>query len=105
MWEVVKLRAGPAISNFLTTNLHGPSLRTTQRQSKKGFQYVAGESADQFSHIGQTYAKLKAKYGIEGPVPFILAEDETSIRKMIRCPLCLNFLLDRVADQFKCLNI
>jgi hypothetical protein len=84
MWEVVKLRAGPAIANFLTTNLYGPSSSTTQWQLKKGFKYVVGENASQFCHIGETFSKLKEKYGIEGPVPFILAEDETSVQKMIR---------------------
>ncbi|CAM6094627.1 unnamed protein product [Calypogeia fissa] len=59
MWEVVKLRAGPVISNFLTRNLQGPSLSTTKRDIKKEFHYVAGESAVQFRHIGKTYGKLK----------------------------------------------
>ncbi|KAL3677703.1 hypothetical protein R1sor_020659 [Riccia sorocarpa] len=83
-WEVVKLRAGPQVANFLTKNLCGPSLETIRREQKKGFLYVAGESKQQFRHIGETYARLKAKLGIVGPVPFIIAEDETSVKKMIR---------------------
>jgi hypothetical protein len=83
MWEVVKMRAGLAISKFLTTNLHRPSFTTVQQQMQKRFRYVAGENAEQFAFIGQTYAKLKAKFGIQGLVPFILAEDEAFIRKMI----------------------
>ncbi|CAM6085926.1 unnamed protein product [Calypogeia fissa] len=84
MWEVVKLRVGPAISNFLTHNLCGPSISTIKRDGKKDFQYVVGESEDQFQHIAEMYAKLKEKLGIIGPVPVIIAEDETSIKKMIR---------------------
>ncbi|CAM6094641.1 unnamed protein product [Calypogeia fissa] len=83
-WEVVKLRAGPVISKFLTRNLQGPSLSTTKRDIKKEFHYIAGESAVQFRHIGKTYGKLKEQLGITGPVPFIIAEDETSVPKMIR---------------------
>jgi hypothetical protein len=52
MWEVVKMRAGPTISSFLTINLYRPSFTTVQRQMQKGFRYVAGENAEQFAFIG-----------------------------------------------------
>ncbi|KAL3686591.1 hypothetical protein R1sor_009165 [Riccia sorocarpa] len=84
MWEVVKLQAGPQVANFLTRNLHGPSLETIKRDQRQEFQYVAGENEAQFKHIAETYSRLKQKLNITGSVPFIIAEDETSVQKMLR---------------------
>ncbi|KAL3680273.1 hypothetical protein R1sor_023229 [Riccia sorocarpa] len=72
------------VANFLTRNLNGPSLATIKRDQRQEFQYVAGENEAQFKHIAETYSRLKQKLNIVGPVPFIIAEDETSIRKMLR---------------------
>lgn len=78
MWKVVKMRAGPQISTFLAHNLHGSSKITTQCDANKEVSLMAG-GVRKIS----TYVRLKAKLEISGPFPFLIFEDEMSIKKMV----------------------
>ena len=68
---------------FFALNFGGPSYDCTKRNHKKGIQFIAGEHASLFTAVAHIYKEAKATHGVEGPVPVILAEDETKVKSRI----------------------
>ena len=76
----MRIYGGRRLCDLFALNYAGPSFDTIRRECRKGVQFVAGEHADIFKSIARIYADAKAALGITGPVPVILAEDETKVR-------------------------
>lgn len=61
-------------------NYIGPSLSTVKRENRKGVQFISGEHKDMFANVAEIYCEAKHVHGIVGPIPVILAEDETKVK-------------------------
>ena len=69
--------------DLFALNFGGPSYDCTKRENKKGVQFIAGEHSTLFAAVAHIYREAKAAHGVEGPVPVILAEDETKVKSHI----------------------
>ena len=69
--------------DLFALNYDGPSYDTVKRDTRKGVHFVSGEHAQIFSNVADIYRKAKEAHGIVGPVPIILAEDETKVKGRI----------------------
>ena len=66
--------------NLFSLNFGGPNYSSIKRVNHKGVQFVPGEHADIFRSVAQIYKEAKEAHGIVGPIPVILAEDETKVK-------------------------
>jgi hypothetical protein len=79
LFEVVHNFGGTSTHNFLSSNLLGPVINTSQKIYKsEGFLYTIGLNEETFIHLSSILTKCKAKLGISGPIPFECSEDETA---------------------------
>ena len=78
--QAMRVYGGRRMCDLFALNFGGPALCTTKREDRKGVQFVAGEHEEIFASVAQIYRDAKVANGIEGPVPVILAEDETKIK-------------------------
>ena len=81
--QAVKLYGGRRLTDLFALNLLGPSLSTVKRASKKGMQFQAGFHLEIFEAIGEIYQQAIIAHNLEGPIPIILAEDETKVKSRI----------------------
>jgi hypothetical protein len=58
----------------------GPSYSQVKRYVKKGVQFILGEHVEIFYAVAEIYRDAKLAHNIVGPVPVILAEDETKVK-------------------------
>jgi len=65
-------------------NLDGPSISITLGQVRKSLTYIPREHKHIFEAVKNVYASYKAKHGIDGPIPVLLTEDETIVKKNVR---------------------
>ena len=66
--------------DIFSLNFVGPSYSQVKRDLSKGVQFIPGEHAEIFAAVAQIYKDAKAAHNIMGPVPVILAEDETKVK-------------------------
>lgn len=66
--------------NVFSLNYLGPNFSTIKRDHKKGAQFIPGKNSEIFVCVAEIYRKAKVALGITGPVPVILAEDETKVK-------------------------
>ena len=69
--------------DFFTLNYRGPSNSTTKRENRKGVVFVSGEHAEVFRSVAEIYKQAKDMHEIIGPVPVILAKDETKVKSRV----------------------
>ena len=81
--QAMKIYGGRRMCDLFALNFGGPSYDCTKRNNKKGIQFIAGEHASLFAVVAHIYKEAKATHGVEGPVPIILAEDETKVKSRI----------------------
>ena len=77
--QAMRIYGGRRLGDLFALNYAGPSYDTIRRDSRKGVLFILGEHADIFSSIASIYTDAKAVHGISGPIPVILAEDETKV--------------------------
>lgn len=78
--QAMKMYGGRRMCELFSLNYCGPNYSTTKRENQKGVQFVPGEHADIFKSVAEIYKNAKHAHGIVGPVPVILAEDETKVK-------------------------
>lgn len=81
--ETMRMFGGKRMCDLFALNYDGPSYDTVKRDTRKGVHFVSGEHAQIFSNVADIYRKAKEAHGIVGPVPIILAEDETKVKGRI----------------------
>ena len=54
-----------------------PLFSTIKRENRKGVQFVPGVHQPIFAEVARIYKLAKEAHGINGPVPVIVAQDET----------------------------
>lgn len=78
--EIMKIYGGRRMIDIFSLNFAGPSYSQVKRDLSKGVQFIPGEHAEIFAAVAQIYRDAKAAHNIMGPVPVILAEDETKVK-------------------------
>jgi hypothetical protein len=78
--RAMRIYGGRCLCDMFALNFAGPGFDTIRRECRKGVQFIAGEHADIFKSIALIYSHAKAAHGITGPIPVILAKDETKVR-------------------------
>ena len=81
--QAIKMYGGRRMCDLFSLNFGGPNYSFTKRVNQKGVQFVPGEHVDIFRSVAQIYKQAKETYGILGPIPVILAEDETKVKGRI----------------------
>ena len=81
--QAMRIYGGRRMCDLFTLNFGGPSYDCTKRENKEGVQFIAGEHSALFAAVADIYREAKANHGVEGPVPVILAEDETKVKARI----------------------
>ena len=81
--QAMRIYGGRRMCDLFALNFGGPSYDCTKRENKKGVQFIAGEHSVLFAAVAEIYREAKVTHGVEGPVPVILAEDETKVRSRI----------------------
>ena len=66
--------------DLFSLNYCRPSYSTTKKENKKGVRFIGGEHSEVFASVAEIYKDAKIAHGIVGPVPVILAEDETKVK-------------------------
>lgn len=69
--------------DLFALNFAGPNYSTIKRDLKKGVQFLPGEHAEIFAVVASIYRDAKIAHNIVGPVPVILAEDDTKVKGRI----------------------
>ena len=69
--------------NLFNLNFAGPNFYTIKRDIRKGMQFRPGEYKEIFAVVVGIYKDAKATLNIVGPVPVILAMDETKVKGRI----------------------
>ena len=75
--QAMRIYGGRCLCDLFSFNFAGPSYDSIQGESRKGAMFILGEHIDIFKSIASIYVEAKAAHGISGPIPVILAEDET----------------------------
>jgi hypothetical protein len=81
--QAMKMYGGKRMCDLFALNYAGPGYSTVKRDCRKGVQFVPGEHSQIFKAVAQIYADAKKVHGITGPVPVILAEDETKVKSRV----------------------
>lgn len=79
----MKVYEGKRMCNVFSLNYCGPNYSTIKRDHAKGVQFILGEHSEIFAAVAEIYRNAKAAHDITGPVPVILAEDETKVRGQV----------------------
>ena len=82
----LRITGGAHMYNFLRANLNLPHERTVRRwtQETQPRPFVPGVHRRNFEIIRDLYKDIMVLKGIEGPVPCLLAEDETAVNAVLR---------------------
>ena len=79
-YQVLLMLGGPKVANFVALNMCGPEIHTIYRWRKESaIDMKLGIHHENFKILAETYNQFLVKCGIKGPVPVLLAEDETAI--------------------------
>ena len=78
--EVMKVYGGCRMVDLFALNFAGASYSEVKRDVRKGIQFIPGEHSEIFAAVAQIYRDAKLAHNIVGPVPVILAEDETKVK-------------------------
>ena len=78
--EVMKVYGGRRMVDIFSLNYSGASYRQVKREGGKGVQFLPGEHSQIFAAMAQIYRDAKLSHNILGPVPVLLAEDETKVK-------------------------
>jgi hypothetical protein len=81
--QAMKVYGGRRMCDLFALNYSGPSYSTIRRDNKKGIQHVSGEHGEIFAIVADIYKDAKDAHEIIGPIPVILAEDETKVRSRV----------------------
>ena len=76
----MRIFGGRRLCNLFSLNFAGPSFDSIQRESRKGVMFLLGKHVEIFKIVANIYIDAKTILGIFGPIPIILAEDETKVR-------------------------
>ena len=74
---------GQRMYDLFSLNYVGPTYSTVKRDNKEGVQHVVGRHGEIFAALAKIYIDAKTAHGIIGPVPVILAKDETKVRSRV----------------------
>ena len=69
--------------DLFALNLKGPNYNTIKRQNQKSVHFMPSEHSSIFKAVAEIYSVAKVVHGISGPVPMILAGDETKVKNRI----------------------
>ena len=78
--QTMKMYGGRRMCDLFSLNFAGPNYSSIKCVNQKGVQFVPGEHIDIFRSVAQIYKEAKEAHKIQGPVPVILAEDETKVK-------------------------
>ena len=78
--HAMRIYGGRRLCDLFALNFVGPNFDSIRRDSRKEVMFVAGEHADISKCVASIYLDAKAMHGISGPIPVILAKDETKVR-------------------------
>ena len=78
--QAMKIYGGQRMCHFFSLNYCGPSYSTTKKINKTSIRFIGGEHSEIFASVAEIYKCAKIAHGIVGPVPVILAEDETKVK-------------------------
>ena len=81
--EAMKIYGSRRMCDLFALNYAGPSYSSIKRENKKGVKFIAGEHEALFAQISNIYVEAKKTHGVHGPIPIILAEDETKVKSRI----------------------
>lgn len=81
--QAMKVYGGRRMCDLFSLNFAAPSYSTVKRENIKGVRFVAGEHPLIFQSVARIYREAKNAHGVTGPVPIILAEDETKVKARI----------------------
>jgi hypothetical protein len=81
--QTMKIYGGRRMCDLFTLNFVGPSWSTVKRENQKGVQFMPGEHRQVFQFVAEVYRQAKLKCKVTGPIPMILAEDETKIKSRV----------------------
>lgn len=85
VFECLLTLGGPHVAEFVSLNFNGPHLDTIQRYRRANrFPIDIGVSARIFEHLSRVYKNAMDRLNIDGPVPFLCAEDETPVIAAVR---------------------
>jgi hypothetical protein len=83
IFEMILKHGGPQAHEFVRVNLEGPVLNTLRAVFRKeAFTSYAFLGEDVFRSLKEILLGQKRRLGIEGPIPFEVAEDETGVIKL-----------------------
>jgi hypothetical protein len=81
--QAMRIYGGKRMCDLFSLNFGGPSYDCAKRENKKGVQFIAGEHSSVFATVVEIYREAKKTHGLVGPIPIILAEDETKVKSRI----------------------
>jgi hypothetical protein len=81
--QTVKIYGGRRMCDLFSLNFVGPTYMTVKRENQKGVQFVPGEHREVFRCVAEIYKCAMVVHGVVGPIPVILAEDETKVKPRI----------------------
>ena len=81
--QAMKIYGGRRMCDFFPLNYCGPSYSTTKKINKTNVRFLGGEHSEFFASVAEIYKGAKLAHGIVGPIPVILAEDETKVKGRI----------------------
>ena len=79
--------------DLFSLNFGGPNYSFIKCVNQKDVQFVLGEHVDIFWSVAQIYKQAKETHGIIGPIPVILAEDETKVKDRVAWYHCWDRLV------------
>ena len=78
--QIIKIYEDKRTCDVFNLNYCGPNYSTVKRDCRKGVQLVPSEHEEIFEVVADIYSRAKLAHGITGPIPIILAKDETKVR-------------------------
>lgn len=85
VFECLLTLGGPHVAEFVSRNFNGPHLDTIQRYRRTNrFPIDIGVCPRIFEHLARVYKNALERLNIQGPVPFLCAEDETPVLASVR---------------------
>jgi hypothetical protein len=81
--QTLKIYGGRRMCDLFSLNFAGPTYMTIKRENQKGVQFVPGEHREVFRCVAEIYKCAMVVHGVVGPIPMILAEDETKVKPRV----------------------
>lgn len=83
--QAMKIYRDRRMCDLFSLNYAAPSYNTIKCENKKVTRFVAGEHAILFRNVAKIYKDALEAHGILGPIPIIVAEDETKLMSRVAC--------------------